>query len=138
MSATYQQAVDDMFGLVRTAWNSDSTIDWEAVPGEVPFTDVPWIRPTIRHTPGGQASLADGTRKRRWRRNGILWIQLFVPSGSGLSKAYELAKILTDAIEGTSTEHCVWFRNTRINEIGRSGAFNQLNVLTDFTYDEIK
>lgn len=140
MTATYRQAVDDMCSLVADAWSPTGYgVDWPGVAGFVPPTDVPWMRVVIQHTGDGQRSLANHANRRRYRRTGTLWCQVFVPSGKGLAAAYEHAKLLLDAIEGsTTTEHCVWFRRTRLQEVGESGLYQQVNVLAEFTYDEVK
>jgi hypothetical protein len=139
MTATFEQAFVDLAELVRDAWEPTGyRADWPNVAGFVPPTDEPWIRVTMRHGAGGQGSLANHAGKRRWNREGTLWIQLFTPIGIGLLEGYRQAKILTDALQGAATEHCVWTRNVRINEVGKSGAFEQLNILADFTYDEIQ
>ena len=139
MSATFEQAYEDLCELVRAAWEpTEYTADWPNVAGYVPPEDEPWIRVSVRHAFGGQASLANHRSRRRWGREGTLWVQLFTPAGTGLLEAYRHAKIIMDALEGADTEHHVWTRNVRVNEVGKSGAFNQLNILADFTYDEVK
>jgi hypothetical protein len=68
----------------------------------------------------------------------LLAVQIFTPSGEGLSEAYNLGKILMDAFEGYATPSQVWFRNARTNEVGPSDSWYQTNFLVDFTYDEMK
>lgn len=141
MSATYDEATDDMVGVIKTAWDTTgfgANADYQAVPGYVPPDDVPWIRVAIRTANGNTASLSNTGGRRRYVRTGTLFTQLFIPSGTGLSQGNILAKTLSDALEGKQTEHCVIFRNVRINEIGASGKFYQINVLADFVYDEFK
>ena len=140
MTATYNQAVDDILDVFKTAWD---TTTWKAlypnVGGSLPDDETdPWARVTLQHTDGGQASLTGGLGTTRWGRTGILTVQIFVPTGEGLSEARSLAKIVTDGFEGTSTTNGVWFRNARINEVGPDGDWFQTNVLIDFIYDEVK
>lgn len=140
MTATYAQAVDDILGLFKVAWDTTGyTAIYTNVAGDTPDDEEdPWARVTIQHTDGGQGSLTGGLGTTRWTRFGILTVQLFVPSGEGLSEAHTLGKLVTDAFEGVSTTNGVWFRNVRINEIGPDGEWYQVNVLVDFTYDEVK
>ncbi len=63
---------------------------------------------------------------------------MFATAGEGLELAYSLAETVVSAFEGTTTERGVEFRNTRLNEIGPDGDWFQINVLADFTYDEVK
>ena len=140
MTATYKQAVDDILGLFKTAWDTTSYIAiYPNVGGEVPSNvENPWARATVQHIDGGQASLSGGLGTQRWERSGIFTVQIFVPSGEGLSEAHILGKLITDIFEGVSTTNGVWFKNVRINEIGPDGEWYNLNVLIDFTYDEVK
>lgn len=143
MSATMEQAVDEMYALVNGAWVAAGYpyehVDWPGVANYVPPTDAPWMRVKAIHADGGQASLAGGLGKRqKWSRVGTLWVNIFTINGSGLSLGYQLAKIVVDSLEGKSTDRCVWFRRVRTNEIGTSGIYQQINVLADFSYEEIK
>lgn len=139
MTATYAQARSEMFALLKAAWDPTTfKMVWPDKPDAKPSGRTPWARTTLRHNLGGQATLANHAGVSRFRREGILTVQIFTPSGEGLSRAYDLAKIIADALEGASTSRGVWFRNTRLNEVGPDGDWFQLNVTTDFIYDEIK
>ena len=85
-----------------------------------------------------QATLSGPIGRRRFRRFGVLIVQLLVPSGRGLSGGTDYAKLIQDAYEGVTSPGGVIFRNVRVNEIGQSGSFYQTNVSADFEYDEIK
>lgn len=139
MTATYAQAVDDILGVFKTAWDTTGWIAlYTNVKGDTPSGEDPWARVNLQHTGGGQASLTGGLGTTRWGREGFLTVQVFAPAGEGLSGAHTLAKIISDAFEGTSTVNGVWFRNVRVNEVGEDGDWYQVNVVIDFEYDEIK
>lgn len=141
MTATYVQARDDIFGAVKTAWDPTGfTMLYPDVANYlgIPTTESPWARAAIVHGGGLQSSLSGDTGKRRWTRLGTLTVQLFTPRGEGLSRGYQLAKILGDGLEGRATPRQVWFRNVRLTEVGPDGNFHQLNLLADFQYDEVK
>lgn len=139
MTATFQVAKDEILGVFKTAWDTTGHIAlYENVAGAVPPTVAPWARVSLRHLSGRQASLAGGSGKRRYDRDGLITVQIFVPSGEGLLEAYNLAKIVADAFEGAATASQVWFRDVRINEVGPDGSWFQVNVVAGFTYDEIK
>lgn len=141
MSATFTEANDDILTLFKAAWDPTT---WEVVyenigtPGSPPDTPSPWARPTVRHNPGEPASLGDATGQKRYNRTGLLTVGVFVPIGEGLSRAYDLAKIVADAYEGKASPRRVWFRNVRVLEVGPDGEWFQVNVLIDFTYVEVK
>lgn len=141
MTATFQQAQDDMFALINTAWlTTGYPIIWPNVAADETDrgTASPWARVTVIHADGSQASLASALGTRRWNRTGNIIVQVFIPVGQGLSEGYTACKILMDALEGASTAHGVWFRRCRVREIGPDGAWYQFNVSAEFTYDEVK
>ena len=139
MSATYLEAINEIQDIFKSAWDATGhAAVYENVDGSQPSTTAPWARVTVRHVSGGQASLANHVGVRRWYRLGIVTVQVFVPMGEGLSEAYTLSKIISDAYEGAATPSGVWFRNVRINEVGPDGEWYQFNVSADFTYDELR
>ena len=134
---TLTEARNEMLALVKTAWDTTTfEMQWEDRPFIKPVANTPWARTTVRHADGGQATLCDSVC--RWNRVGTLFVQIFCPSGEGSSRGYGLAQTVMNALEGAKTAGGVWFRNTRIREIGPDGDWFQINVLTDFNYDEIK
>lgn len=143
-SATYEEAVDDISAIFKTAWDTTGfPVDYENIADAEdntfpPDPSTPWARLTIRHSTGRQASLSGADGTKRYDRGGFLTVQVFVPAGEGLARAYQLGKVVTDAYEGTASTRGVWFRNARVNEIGPDGDWLQVNVLVDFNYDEVK
>lgn len=140
MSADFATATNEILDLFHAVWNPLGHVAiYENTGGAIPTgSSDPWARVSLRHATGNQASLRGDAGTTRWDRGGILTVQIFVPTGEGLSEAYTLAKVVADAYEGTSTPSAVWFRNVRVNEVGPDGEWFQVNVLIDFTYDEIK
>ena len=137
MTATFQQARDQICAVFKAAWDPRPVV-WDDVPSEKP-TGVPvWARFTIKHALGQQASLANASGVSRYRRQGLIIAQIFTPCGEGLSQAYTSAKVVTDAFEGTTTAGGVWFRNVGPREVGPDGDWYQTNVLIEFEYDEVK
>ena len=164
--ATFNEANDEILTVFRDAWQPRAAV-YENVDGSKP-TDVTstWARAIVRHFTGNQDSLIGGlvrgnpptvttvalgvTAKqvdpinpkeknvRRYRHGGLFTAQIFVPIGKGLMEGYELAKLVSDAFEGTDTPSDVWFRNVRLREIGPDGEWFQINVLADFEYTEVK
>lgn len=139
MTASYVEARNAIFKLIKNAWSPTGyKMIWPDKPDVIPTDRVPWARTTLQHITGAQSTLARFDGKSRFKREGIIAVQIFTPSGEGLSRSYELGNIITNAFEGVSTLNDVWFRNTRINEIGPESNWYQLNVLSDFIYDELK
>ena len=143
MTATFREARDDMLDVMDVAWlplghplvfaglrSNNST----AQRGTKPTTAVPWARIAITHASGGQATLANHDSVRRYRRNGFITVQVF----ADFELVDDLAKTVADAYEGVTTGHGVEFRNVRVNDVGQDDLWYQVNVVIDFTYDEVK
>lgn len=150
MTATAAQAIDEMMGVLNTAWLADAdTLDlallWEDVAIKPPVTAdanaqaAPWGKGFIRHAAGGMASLTSETGKRRYRRTGTIVIQIFSPAGEGRTRNRVIAPVARDAYEAAqSTTLGIEYRNARIEDLGEDGTWYQSNVLVDFEYDEVK
>lgn len=139
MTATYSEARDEIFSVIKTAWDTTGFLmAWPDKDFEKPTGRDPWARTTLRHTDGNQSTLANHNGLQRFKRDGVLTIQIFTPIGEGLSRSYDLSKIISDALEGTTTTKGVWFRNVRLNEIGSDAPWFQVNVNSDFSYEELK
>lgn len=135
---TFDEARDEILGVFLAVWKPlGYPVVWTDVPADVPSTATVWARVTVRHATGRQASLAGEDGARRWNRTGTLYVQVFAPVGDGSASAYAAAQVVANAYQAARGLG-VWFRNTRINEVGASGAFEQINVLTDFSYDDVR
>lgn len=144
MTATYEQARDEMLALVKDAADIAAPgirIDWQGKENNTPPPlDAEWLAVSLRHSEGGQASLSCEHGKRRWRRNGMLSVQCFAPlSAGGLKRAMELACAFRDAIQDSKgTASGVWFREPVAKEIGPDRNWFNANTSARFTYDEVK
>ena len=138
MSLTFEQATDEILDLFHAAWDSSIPVHHEEVRKQRSKDENAWATTQIRHAAGRQTTLASANGSSRFAREGLLTIQIFAPGGKGLQDAYALAKVAVDAYEGSATPGGVWFRNVRLNEVGRDGKFFQVNVLVEFLYDELK
>lgn len=139
MSLTYAQAVDAVLSVFKTAWDATGyDAFYDDTPRDRGDDENPWARATVLHVDGFQATLKSPNGQARYERAGLLTVQIFVSSGSGLQATYDLVKIVSDAFEGKSASGGLWFRDVRAREIGRDGAFRQTNVIVRFEYDEVK
>jgi hypothetical protein len=140
------QARDEMFTMLNTAWSTYALgvvggtvlpeIRWQG--NDYPLPPDPtkaFAKATVLHMSAGQTALSG----RRWDRSGAFIIQCFGPiSRKGLAIAEGLAKIALDSVEGQSSPGGIWFRHCRLMEIGASNSWEQINVVADFLYDEVK
>lgn len=139
MSATYAQARNEILAQFIGAWNvTGYPCHYPDRPFTPPTDATPWARITVRHSGGGQGSLAGALGKVKWGRTGRVTVQIFTAPGTGLSTADDLAKLVANAFEGVATPRGVWFRNVHPVEVGPDGGWYQVNVLADFEYDEVK
>ena len=139
MSLTVAEGRDDILTVVKTAWDTTGfTMVYDDQVGSIPTTMVTWARTTVGHAGGGQATLSGSLGQQRYKRTGVVIVQIFTPSSEGLFSSDNSAKVIMDAFDGKSSENGVWFKNVRFVEVGPDGDFYQCNVLIDFEYDEIK
>lgn len=148
MSLTITEARDEILALLKAAWDAGSpsqglTLMYPDVKiskpeaasnGEAPA----WARAQVQHASGSQATLANHEGQSRFRRSGIVTVQIFTPFGTGLVLADQLATIVKNAFEGVQTPSGVIFRDVTPNEIGEDGPWFNVNVLAQFEYDEIR
>ena len=135
---TFEEANNDILGMITEAWNQTGfKIFYESVADEQLEVTEPFIRVWVRHTGGGQRSLG-GKDNRIFDRRGFVRIEVHARIANGLQESYQLAKVVTDAYEGKSSDNGVWFRRVRINEMGKDGMFNRVDVIIDFEYHETK
>lgn len=133
---TLLEARDTMFSVFCAAWGNSGPVGFPLLPFTAPKGRQAYATLTIRHGNGGQGSLGGELGQRRFDRSGILRVQIFAPIGDGMVSAYQKAQIVANAFEDAKLN--VWFRNTRIREMGASGASEQVDVLTDFFYEEVR
>lgn len=142
MTATIDQARDEIFSTFNEAWKGDSAsaqlpVLWPDRSQEPPDTGA-WCRVTLKHTSGRQATLSGEIGSRRFRSTGFVIVQIFTPTGMGLTLTDQLTKIAVRAFQGVTTASGVIFRDVRPTEAGQSGNWHQTNVLADFEYDEVR
>lgn len=143
MPSAFVTARDEIQGLFKEAWDDISptppTVQWEgvAVAGS-PGADEAFARVYVRHTAAEQSALSNEAGVRKWRRIGIITVQIFTPllGPGGLNPGADYAIVARDAFQGKATASGVWFRNVRINEIGARDAWFQFNVIAEFEYEE--
>lgn len=146
MTATPEEAYDDVLTLFKAVWDpTGNTAIYDNVTKGKPTDEVapggapePWARVKYQLGAQFQSSLSNEAGKKRWTQTGFVVIQIFIPTGEGLNSALALAKIVNDGFRGKKTPNQVWIRNSNLDIVGVSGEWFQVNVLTDFEYDEIK
>lgn len=142
---TYEEARNQILALVTTAWNAQGSppqLVYDDKPQDLPDTAT-YARITIQHNTSSQVTLggkpSQGGAGRRFRRNGLITVQIFTPFGDGLTTSDPLVDLVVDALEGEETgSDQVEFKNVSVNEIGENGAWHQTNVTAEFEWDRVK
>lgn len=131
---TRSEAKDAMYALLLAAWTGAgqdaARMQWPGFNDHVPDGDTPWARASCKHYEAPTLGFGDG--QARVENTGTLFLQVFTPSGNGEAAADNIAEKIVVAIRAARLD--VWFRNVRAKEVGTSGAFEQTNVITDFSY----
>ena len=102
---------------------------------DTPTTET-WARLTIKHTDGGQVTMgAPGSN--RFRRFGTITVQIFQKQGDFGIAARELAENALAIFAGVENDAITYY-NGSVREVGNNGrGWYQINVITEFRYDEI-
>jgi hypothetical protein len=153
MSLTLQETYDEILSRFKAVWDT--------VPGgpfEVAWPDVPlsaalqqyitgelesttpiqtWARVTIRANQRDQKTLG-GPGNRLYTRNGILFVEIFTPTGDGTVAATELAELVEDAFESIAFNYSVWYPKTKIQPNGIEGLWSRTTVTIQWESEQIK
>lgn len=144
MSITRTQARDEMMAVVNTAltgYDAGFDILWEDDDSKRrPKDRTPYTVVGVYHVAGTQTAFGTegASRQRKFTRYGYIEVLVHTPEGDGFTLADNLATIVHDALEGTTTTGGVIFRNVRAVEGGKSGSFRVTNVTADFEYDQTR
>jgi len=127
---------------IRTRFDTEFPLLQASVPytfdnqGELnAFTkDEAWVRVTILN---GTAQQVEMGNKKRWRRPGVLEIQIFLPTGDGTGLKDRIGDTIRDIFEGRTIDGVV-FRATSLERSGIDGPWIQFNCSTPFQADELR
>lgn len=133
-----EDAIDIILQIFKDAWDPTGYLAiYDDQTGEIPTSETPWARATIKHATGGQSSLSGSSGTKRFTETGTVFVQVFTPVGDGSTACYQLATLVRDGYRDARDPQ-VWFKNVLLNEVGISGAFRQINVQATFSYDEVR
>lgn len=122
-------------------WKNAAPVYWQGVAEKkTPNVTTAWARHIIKHGSSQQTTFGEKSA-RRFTRTGIISIQIFTPittKGGGLGKAEELAELARDSYEGINTNTSLSFYGAQTVDVGPNNGWYQINVIINFTYDEVK
>lgn len=105
---------------------------------------VAWARAVIRHSTSHKVTLSSAPGAGRFRRYGLVWVQIFVPavSASVYTVAQSLAIVAQKAYEGKRSGPTlpgdVLFLDASIMDRPLDGAWARNDCKVDFYWDEVK
>lgn len=123
---------------IRERFNTQWPIEQPTIPfsfGDVdydPPKDTTWVRLNV--LPGAQRQVSMGIR-RRFRRVGVVLVQIFVPAGSGDGLAKELGDSVANVFMGR-TINGVIFRGTGVERVGVEGPWGLWRSTTPYQADD--
>lgn len=154
MALDYETATDAVLARLKEVMDAGSPDLNDAVPLTLVFeptepdmaphpkdSDAAWARAVVRHADAHKATLASASGSSRYRRQGMLWVQIFVPAHSAKdwTKSQRLAMIVQAGFEGTRTPgDGVLFVTSSIIEVPRDGAYFRFDVKVTFYWDQIR
>jgi hypothetical protein len=102
---SYLETPANVAVLADAATGVVPTFRWEnetfTTPVDSLGNPIPWIGVALTGVLYGQQSIgATVQSQNRWDETGNLWLSVFVPVGSGASRARQLAKLLADIFRG--------------------------------------
>jgi hypothetical protein len=105
----------------------------ERTPASFTSAKAPWVRLTI--IPGKQTQVEMGNQ-RRFRRIGLVVLDVFVPAGSGEGRAMELCDAFADIFMARTISGIV-FRATSVDRVGTTDAWTQFSASTPYQSDSL-
>jgi len=134
---TYEEARNAIQSYLSSNWSDtpSGTIAYDNTSFTPPASE-PWLRLAVRHAAGYQAGFGGGTR--RYRRNGVALLQIFVPENEGPTEAMQLGDSAVDLFEGAVLSGGLRFGPVALREIGVEDSWFQVNMSADFTFDDVK
>ena len=149
LGTKYHRSQAHFIGVFENKYNtnfletSDTGTHYVVLAYEIRPSTLPGKLPTIQHNEFTQATLggkpSQGGAGRRFRRNGVVTVQIFTPFGDGLTTSDPLVDLVIDALEGEETgSDRIEFKNVSANEVGHDGVWHQTNVTAEFEYDRVK
>ncbi|TGE04629.1 phage tail terminator-like protein [Hymenobacter fodinae] len=133
---SYEAAAAAINAHFANEWNERTPVAYDDVEFTTP-NDVPWVRLTVQHSMGYQASVGS-PGSNQFRREGLVTVQILTPFGNGKIKSMQLADQVTAIFQRLGRVEGISFRDVRLNEVGNaSTGWYHVNVKAEFEYDTI-
>lgn len=131
----FKEAEAAIRAYFNTGWAAATSIAWPDQPFTPPDSET-WVRFSMKNNDGFQASMGS-PGANRYRRVGVVYIQIFQPAGQGSTDARAKADIAADIFIANALSGVI-FKNVNARDIGPDDAgFYQWLVSAEFQYDRI-
>ena len=134
--STANEARVDIYNRFNTLWANATPVTFDNEKFNPPANEAPWARLSIRNISAAQETLGK-VGNRKYERKGLISIQIFTKTNSGVSAADTFSEAAKNIFEGTSFNNVI-ANNAVIKEIGVSDGYYQHLVQIDFFYTETK
>lgn len=154
MAIDYVDAEDAILGALKTQWDADTpALNRGVVPQLVYEAEeqdlkphprdgtAPWARVVVRHADAMKVTLNNDVGTARYRRVGLVWIQVFAPANdaTGRTLGQRLAMVAQKAYEGKRAANGeVVFTRAAISERLKDGPWFLFDVKVSFYWDQIR
>jgi hypothetical protein len=132
---------DEARKAIQTAfvatWGTMTPVAFDNKPFDANDLNIPWVRLNVQFTAGSISCLGI-VGDRRFRNEGLVFVQVFTPVGGGVSPNDLLATTARNVFRGVQLAGGLWFRNEGINDVGPDGKWYQQNVTAEFIFDEVE
>jgi hypothetical protein len=146
MPVTYEQAKDEVFGVVNAGVQAanaivgyDIEVRWPGNPEpSLPPQDEIWARVSTKTVMESQRSLANFEGKRRYEAHCLLYVQVFCPRSvvGILESGIKVAQAIRSELR--SWQGNVIFRNEQICELDTTEEHYPINVVAEFVFDTVE
>ena len=130
---TENQARESIYQEFITQWANQTDVTFE---NESFTPDGNYVRVTVRGLPSNQRTMG-GTGNRRFRRNALVFVQIFTPVGEGRRVSGDLTELAKDVFEGRTFDG-LSFSSVNSRGVGPDGKWYQALVEAPFDYEETK
>jgi len=128
------KAIQEVF---NQAWGKTTPVAWDNLDFDAEAQNKPWVRLNVQFTTGSISELGL-VGDRRFRNEGLVFVQVFTPVGGGKSVNTLLATTARNVFRGVQLAGGLWFRKAEIIEVGPDGKWYQQNVSAEFIFDEVE
>tara|TARA_S200002703_G_C3658638_1_gene202256 strand:- start:112 stop:528 length:417 start_codon:yes stop_codon:yes gene_type:complete len=134
MASTQIEVQDELLTRIKSLWDTHANgapLYYDNQDVDRPDSPTLFGRAIVRHGRGTRTTLGIN----RFRRFGTVYVQIFVPQGTGTITIRDLSDDIAHGLEDVPSSFGVRLQDVDINELGSDGVYFQVNISADFTYD---